>query len=251
MGSGSAGCPPLSPGFLSDPRKCFSRGSKASALVGSPRRGPAALASFKPQPGFAQSAALPPEPSCLDLPCERTTSRKCWHSQVQAAEGSRLPAACWSSSRPRWLQATGWMTQVGCAGQTSWYSHASGVTTVISSSAIAAPPPSEGGLARPGARARGDGQECGYLGLCLVAQDASRAGLGAEPVAPALSVGIMEAAGLKEPNSEQGQWDKEAPVCLSKGQHLLSQHCFASGDPKERANWRGSAKPTIGLKPIG
>ena len=86
---------------------------------------------------------------------------------------SRLLAACWSSSKPRWLQATGWMTQVSCAGQTSPYSHPGRMTAVISSPVVIAPPPSAGGLARPGARTRGDWQECGFLALCLLAQEDS------------------------------------------------------------------------------
>lgn len=45
--------------------------------------------------------------------------------------------------------------------------------TVISFPVVIVPPSSEGGLARPGARAQGDRQECGCLGLCLVAQDVS------------------------------------------------------------------------------
>lgn len=73
---------------------------------------------------------------------------------------------------------------------------------VISFPVVIVPPFPEGGLARPGARVHGDWQECGYLGLCLVAKvlpDASKAGLGADPPAPVLSDGGMEAAGLKEP----------------------------------------------------
>lgn len=44
---------------------------------------------------------------------------------------------------------------------------------------------------------------------------ASRAGLGAEPTAPALSDDVMEAAGLKEPHSEQGPCGEDTLVCLS------------------------------------
>lgn len=44
---------------------------------------------------------------------------------------------------------------------------------------------------------------------------ASRAGLGAEPTAPALSDDVTEAAGLKEPNSERGPCGEETLVCLS------------------------------------
>lgn len=88
-------------------------------------------------------------------------------------KGFRTPGSLLVQLQARWLQATGRMTQVSRAGQTSWYSHPSRVMTVISSSVVIVPPPSEGGLARPGARARRDWQECGYLGLCLVARDAS------------------------------------------------------------------------------
>ena len=95
------------------------------------------------------------------LALDRAACRRC----------SRLLAACWSSSKPRWLQATGWMTQVSCAGQTSPYSYPGRMTAVMSSPVVIAPPPSEGGLARPGARTRGDWQECGFLALCLLAQE--------------------------------------------------------------------------------
>lgn len=88
-------------------------------------------------------------------------------------KGFRTPGSLLVQLQARWLQATGRMTQVSRAGQTSWYSHPSRVMTVISSSVVIVPPPSEGGLARPGARAGRDWQECGYLGLCLVARDAS------------------------------------------------------------------------------
>lgn len=135
----------------------FAKAQRPQLWFCSPRKGP--------QAGFTQSGALPPEPEPepepkgLNLLSEGRTSRKCWCSLGSVCGwgwggggGSRLLAACWSHSRPRWLQATGWMTQVGCAGQTSWYSHPSRVTTVISSPVITVPPPSGGGLARPGAR---------------------------------------------------------------------------------------------------
>lgn len=70
------------------------------------------------------------------------------------------------------------------------------------------------------------------------------------PWAPVLLDGVTEAVGLKEPNSEQGQWDKETPLCLSEGQHLPCQCPFASEDPKDRANWSDLARETIGLKPM-
>lgn len=43
----------------------------------------------------------------------------------------------------------------------------------------------------------------------------SRAGLGAEPTAPALSDDVMETAGLKEPNAEQRECGEETLVCPS------------------------------------
>lgn len=43
---------------------------------------------------------------------------------------------------------------------------------------------------------------------------ASRAGLGAEPTAPALPDDVTQAAGLKEPNSERGPCGEETLVCL-------------------------------------
>ena len=63
------------------------------------------------------------------------------------------------------------MTQVSCAGQTSPCSYPGRMTAVMSSPVIIAPPPSESGLARPGARTRGGWQECGFLALCLLAQE--------------------------------------------------------------------------------
>lgn len=129
----------------------------------------------KLQPGFAHFGAI-----CLWSQAASTCFFRGENMQEVLAlarssmqKGFRTPGSLLVQLQARWLQATGRMTQVSRAGQTSWYSHPSRVMTVISSSVVIVPPPSEGGLARPGARARRDWQECGYLGLCLVARDAS------------------------------------------------------------------------------
>lgn len=76
--------------------------------------------------------------------------------------------------------------------------------TVISFCVVIIPPPSEGGLARPAAREVGRNV---VILVCIllprILLDASRAGLGAEPAAPALYDDVMEAAGLKEPTQSK------------------------------------------------
>lgn len=151
VASGGGSCrlaPSLPLGSISDLWKWFSKGSAQPLLT--PGRAPG----LGPGPGFTQFGVVSLEPNCLDLLSVGTRSRKCWPPPGSACtKCSRLPAACSAISRPRWLQATGWMTQVSCAGQTSRCAQPSGVMTVISCPVITVPPHSEGGLARPAARA--------------------------------------------------------------------------------------------------
>lgn len=158
--------PSLPLGFVSDVWKCFSKGSGTSAPVLLTQKGPWSFGLLSSPARLRSVGALPPKPSCPDLLCERRASRKCGHSPGSVCR--RFPTPGSLLVRPLAQVAAGWMTQVRSAGQTSRCSHPSRVTTLMSCPVIAVPPPSEGGLARPRARARGTGRNVVILACVML-----------------------------------------------------------------------------------
>lgn len=151
---------------MSELWKCFSKGSETSALVLLTQKGSWSFGLLSSPAGLRSVGALPPEASCLDLLFQRRASRRCRHSRGSVCR--RFPTLGKLLVQLQAQVAAGWMTQVRSARQTSRRSHPSMVTTLISCPVIAVPPPSEGGLARLRAKARGIGRNVVILACVLL-----------------------------------------------------------------------------------